>query len=61
MTVDHAPEQWITIRADGRSKTVLDFYGAPDSIKALEATIERLTDSRRYTGRVESDVRQVRK
>ena len=48
--IDHAAEQWITIRLDGRQKTVHDFYGAPEALRRLEATIETLTDSRRYTG-----------
>ena len=60
-TISHSAEKWITIRADGRSKTVHDFYGAPVSLKMLEAAIERLTDSRRYTGRADGNVGQIRK
>lgn len=51
VTIDHAAEQWLTVRFDGRQKTVHDFIGAPDELRVFESTIETLTDSHRYTGR----------
>ena len=60
-TVSHSAEKWITIRAHGQYKTVHDFYGAPDSIKKLEAAIERSADSRRYTGRADGYDARIRK
>lgn len=51
VTIDHSAEKWVTVRADGRQKTVHDFYGAPGALKGLEAAIERATSSQRYTGR----------
>jgi hypothetical protein len=53
-TTDHAAEKWITVRTDGRQKTVHDFCGAPDVLLRLEAAIEKAADSPRYTGRAES-------
>jgi hypothetical protein len=49
--VDHAAEKWVTIRVDGRQKTVHDFVGAPEALTRLEGVIERATASERYTGR----------
>jgi hypothetical protein len=51
LSIDHAAEQWLTVRFDGRQKTVHDFIGAPDELRVFESTIETLTDSHRYTGR----------
>ena len=51
VTIDHAAEKWVTIRADGRQKTVHDFHGAPQALERLEAVIERAANSQRYTGR----------
>lgn len=51
LTIDHSAEKWVTVRADGRQKTVHDFYGAPEALARLEAAIERATESQRYTGR----------
>jgi hypothetical protein len=48
---DHSAEIWISVRQEGRRKTVHDFAGAPDALRAFEATVERIADSRRYTGR----------
>jgi hypothetical protein len=50
-SVDHQPDKWITVHTGDRQKTVHDFYGAPDALHTLEDAIERITDSRRYTGR----------
>ena len=53
-TIDHSAERWLTIRFKGGQKTVHDFYGAPDALRALESAIEAVADSRRYTGRAPS-------
>jgi uncharacterized protein DUF6438 len=52
--IDHSAERWLTIRFKEQQKTVHDFYGAPDALRALESAIDAITDSRRYTGRAPS-------
>jgi len=50
VSIDHSPERWLTVRLGGRQKTVHDFYGAPETLRALESAVDSVADSRRYTG-----------
>ena len=36
------PTTWLTYRANGKQKEIMDYYGAPEELKALENEIETL-------------------
>lgn len=44
--VSDLPTVWLTFNHQGLTKTVKDYYGAPAELKALEALIEELAETR---------------
>lgn len=49
--VSDLPTTWITFRSGGRSKKIMDYYGAPEKLKNLEKEIENLVFSKRMKSR----------
>ena len=41
------PTTWVTYRAHGKEKKIMDYYGAPKELKDLEKEIESLVMSRK--------------
>lgn len=48
--VTDLPTVTTSISIDGRFKQVVDYYGAPDSLKQLEARIDELANSKVWVG-----------
>ena len=51
---------FITVRANGRSKRIEDYYGTPEPLKQLEDRIDVLTRTRRWTFLDEAMLRRLR-
>jgi Domain of unknown function (DUF6438) len=49
--IDHSNATMISIRIGGKTKSIYDFYGAPEKLKELERKIEEVTETSQYTGR----------
>ena len=45
--VSDLPTTWLTYRADGKHKKIMDYYGAPQELKNLEMEIEILVLSKK--------------
>jgi hypothetical protein len=48
MIVTDLPTTIVTVTSDGRSKQVVDYFGAPDSLKALEKQIDETAGTKRW-------------
>jgi hypothetical protein len=48
---DHGIATTLTLSIGGRSKSVYEFFGAPDVVKRLGERVDEVADSPRYTGR----------
>jgi hypothetical protein len=47
-SVTDRPATTITVTLDGKTKTVVDYYGTPESVKSLEDRIDELTGVKRF-------------